>query len=384
MSSTPVHESSTDTPPRTSPSDAAARSQAKATTVSAVAINYNGGERIIRTIEKLCEQPFELRQIVLVDNASTDGSTQTIAERFPQVRVLQMGENAGPCRSRNAAVRSLDSDLVLLLDNDLYVEPTTIERLVAAQRETGAAVIVPRIRLFEAPDTVQAEGADVHYVGAIRLRHGWRPLSELSTERAEVDGAISACLLVDRDAYLQAGGFEELYFFYFEDLEFSVRMRSLGYAFICEPSAEIYHDRGEGVAGLSYRGAGARYPKRRGYLQSRNRLLMLLTHLRWRTLAVLGPGLMLYEIAGLGMAASKRYVPQWFAAWGWVLAHPGEIRSRRRRMRRDRKRADRELLSGGPLPLSPGFVSGRAMGAVVGVLNVLLSGYYRLVRRLIG
>lgn len=353
-------------------------------TVSAVAINYNGGERILKTVEALCSQPFPLRQIVLVDNASTDGTTEQIARRFPRVTVLQLGGNLGPCRSRNAGVDHVDSDLVLLVDNDIYVQDDTIERMARAQQETGAAVVAPRIRLVPERDMVQAEGADVHFVGMIRMRHGWRPAAGLPDERAEVDAAISACLLVEREAYRSVGGFDELYFFYCEDMEFSVRTRSLGHRIVAEPGAVVYHERGEGIVGLSYRGEEPRYPKRRAYLLLRNRLLTMFIHLRWRTLILLAPALAVYEIASLGMALLKGFPVQWLKAWLWQFGHIPAIAERRRRMQSDRKLSDRALLSGGELPFSPGFVSSKAAAAMVAAVNVLINAWWRLARGAIG
>ncbi len=202
-------------------------------------------------------------------------------------------------------------------------------------------------------------------------------------ERSRVPGCIGACYLIDRRRVLEEGGFNEDYFFYFEDLEFMLRLAARGHDFICEAGALVYHDRGEGTPGLSFRGAGA-YPPRRAYLSMRNRWLTILSHYRTRTLLLLLPALVLYEMAVVVFALTRGWGSQWLKAWVWNLRNVRGIAQRRRVARGLRVRSDRELLVGGPLPLAPGLIQGRVPGAAVSILSSVLDGYWRTVRNLIG
>jgi GT2 family glycosyltransferase len=167
----------------------------------------------------------------------------------------------------------------------------------------------------------------------------------------EVGACIGACMLVDRDAVLDAGGFDERYVFYFEDLEFSLRMRALGHSILCVPEAIVHHDRGRGTPGLSYRGQGT-YPHRRAYLTMRHRLLTMITHYRLRTLLILSPALALYEVATLALALKNGWIRPWMEAWLWQARNFADIRRQRRIMQARRQVPDRVLLSGGALPLA--------------------------------
>jgi len=353
-------------------------------TVAAVVVNYDGGaERLNKTIDALLDQPFPLAGIVLVDGGSSDGSQAQAVERYPQVTFIQLNGNPGPCATRNAGVDAADADLVLLLDSDVYVDAHTIERMTRAMVEQDADVVCPRIRLVPERDQVQAQGGDVHYVGAIALRHGWQGVDQTPTTRETVQTAISACLLVEKSCYLDVGGFDELLFFYYEDLEFGLRTRLMGYDMVCEPTAEVFHERSVGTPGLSFRGKEKKYPQRRGYLQTRNRLIILITHYRLWSLIVLSPALLLYELLGLVMAATKGYLPRWFAAWGWVFANLPMLCKRRRAVQAKRKRADRDLFSGGPLPLAPGIRGSGAKAALIGVVATLLDLYWKLAKHVL-
>ena len=190
-------------------------------------------------------------------------------------------------------------------------------------------------------------------------------------------------MLLNRTEVLAAGGFNEAFFFYFEDLEFSFRLRGLGYALFCEPAARVYHDRGEGTVGLSFRGQGA-YPSRRVYLQTRHRLMTMLIHYRTRTLIVLAPALLGYELAQLGVVLLRGWVKAWARAWLSILGNAGHIRQQRRRSQAQRRVEDKDILVGGPLPLAPGFIRTRLASVAVTILSAALNSYWRLARRWIG
>lgn len=351
--------------------------------VSAIIVNYNSGERIFRVLEALYRQNQPLAEIVVVDNDSADGGPQAIRARFPEVRIVAMGENAGLSAARNAGLAAVDTPLALLVDHDIYLTDGALAAMMRAQAATRACVVCPRIRLIPERDTVQADGAALHFVGTLILRNDYRPIDTTPPESGAVEGCIGACMLVDREAVIAAGGFDPMIFFYMEDLEFSYRMRALGHRFWCEAMAEVYHERGTGTPGLSYRGQGS-YPIRRAYYTMRHRLLTIMIHYRGRTLLVLGPPLLLYELASMVAAARKGWLWQWFRAWGWLARNGGAIGERRRRMQSARSLPDRALLVGGPPPLSPGFLESSAEARLAAALSSVLNGYWRVAKRWIG
>jgi GT2 family glycosyltransferase len=351
--------------------------------VSAVVINYNGGDRTLRCLESLCRQTTRLERIVVVDNGSEDGSPERIRDRFDGVEVLELGSNRGLPAARNVGLAAVDSDLVLLADSDVYLERDALDKLVAARVETEATVVCPRIRLIPERNVVQADGAAAHFLGTMVLRHAYTDVELLPEERTRVGGCIGACYLLDRRHVVDAGGFDETYFFYFEDLEFMLRLATRGHQFVCEPAALAFHDRGEGTAGLSFRGSGS-YPLRRAYLSMRHRWLTILIHFRLRTLVLLLPALALYELAVVSYALSRGWGLQWLRAWAWHVRNVPLIVRRRRAAQRARVRDDRDLLVGGPLPLAPGLVRAPMVAAAVSGLSAVLDAYWRVARHVIG
>src|SRR5262249_61093404 len=108
------------------------------TAITAVIPTRNGGERLLRAVEALAQQTLSLAEIVVVDDASDDGSAAQLHERFPHVSLLQLEANAGPSAARNAGLRYARTDLVLLVDDDIYLAPECVERLPPPPRAAGA------------------------------------------------------------------------------------------------------------------------------------------------------------------------------------------------------------------------------------------------------
>jgi GT2 family glycosyltransferase len=355
------------------------RDYAAEPTVGAVVVNYNGGDRVLGVLDALHRQQYPLAEIVVVDNDSTDDSPARIGKAFPTVRLLELEMNKGLSAARNVGLRNLNTSLALLIDHDVYVDDCCIERMVRAYNAERPAVVCPRIRLVPERDIVQVEGAAPHFLGTLSLRHGYRRVDDTPPQAGYVNGSTGGCMLVQREQVLNAGGFDELFFFYLEDLEFSLRLRGMGYRFWCEPSAEVFHEPAKGTPCLSFRGQG-RYPPRRAYLTMRNRLLTILIHYRLRTLLVLLPALLLYELVTLAVALKRRWLAEWARAWLWQFRNFPTIIARRRRMQSLRTIDDRELLVGGDPPLAPGFLASGTERHLVRWFSCVVNTYWSLAR----
>ncbi len=348
--------------------------------VSAVIVNFNGGDRIIKCIQALTKQELPLLKIIVVDNGSTDGSIEEIRLLYPFVEIIELGINRGLPAARNIGLKRSETDMVLLIDNDVYVADDCIGKMLHAHKTFQATIVCPRIIILPDCEKVQCDGAAVHFIGTLMLRHAYQPVSTLKDEITPVNACIGACMLMERKKVLAAGGFDEAYFFYFEDLEFSYRFRSLGHRIYCDSRAIVYHDMRDGTPGLSFRGKGE-YPVRRAYLTMRHRWLTILIHYRLRTIAVLFPALAIYELACLALSIRLGWVQQWFRAWIWQLAHFADILKRRRQVKSVRVFMDGDILEGGEIPLSRGFIQSGTAKFLVKTLSRLVNSYWKFAHR---
>lgn len=348
--------------------------------VSAVICNYNGErylEACLRAV--LAERPDE---VLVVDDASTDASVALVRERFPEVTVLALRQNRGPCAARNAGMRAARHPFVLAVDNDAVLEPGVLAKLRAAlEAEPRACLAQARSVHHDDPTRVHYDGGGFHYLGLIALRNFHRPLSEAEGHGVvEADALTAITALVERDVLLRRGGYDEELFYLAEDLDLSLRLKLAGERLLSVEDALVRH-RG-GTAGLSFRGSD--YPRRRIFLHARNRRRILVKCLRWRTLVVILPAFALYECVWALFAWKNGQVGAQFAG---RLAFLRSLRSTlraRRAVQAQRARTDREVLVGGPLVLSPQVVGTPLARRLAGLLDRAFRAWWRLVRPLAG
>jgi GT2 family glycosyltransferase len=359
------------------------RPETAVTGVTAIVVNHDGGEQVERCLRHLQAQRPPLEAVIVIDSGSTDGSPEAIRRRFSEVRVIELEGNLGPSVARNRGLAEARTRHVLLVDDDVYLAPDAARVLLERLHAAAAVAAVPRLLLYPETDLIQLDGGDVHFVGTMVLTNA-RERAAVTHSVARPTGAFStSCVLGDRRALLDAGGIDETFFIYLEDMELGLRLRSFGHRVVLEPAAIAWHDRGEGTPDLSYRDQGA-YPRRRAFLTMRNRLQVVFLHYRVRTILVLAPALALYELATVVFAIRQGWLGAWSAAWRWQLSHARDLARRRRAIQQRRLLDDGQLLVGGPLPLAQGMLRSSLSRRAVAMLSKVLDGYWRFARRLVG
>ena len=344
-------------------------------------INYNGERYLARSLAAVLAQGDALTEIVLVDNASDDDSLQLIRDRYPQVRVVRRARNDGPAAARNAGFAAASSDRILFLDNDIILAEGAAALLSAAlDVDPAAAIAVPRILDGGPSDTVQFDGADCHFLGGMTLHHaGWRD-ADVPPATREIGSLGAGCFVVDRRRLGIAQPFDETFLFNYEDHDFGVHARLLGHRILGVSAARCHHL--DGTPGLSMR-PGGRYHRLRVYCLIRNRWLVLLKYFEWRTLALLAPLLVVYELAQLAAAVAKGWLREWCRAAWWILRRLPDILERRRAIQETRQIPDGALLTGGPLPFRPELTPRGAERLAKRALDSVSSTYWWLARRFV-
>ena len=325
--------------------------------VCVVVTNHNGREHLIQCLDSVLALEGAVERVLVVDNDSQDGSLELIARRYPGVEVLAREKNDGPAGARNAGLARVESEWVLLLDNDVVLEPDTLERLLAAATSRPDVALVQPRSVFDTDHArVHYDGGAPHYLGLVALRNFYATLERASTGGVvEVGAVISLALLVHRRSVLDCGAFDPDYFILFEDLDLSYRLRLEGKSLLLDETTVVRH-RG-GTPELSFRD-GDDYPAQRIFLHSRNRWLFLARNLRARTLLVSLPGLLLYEAVYLLFALSQGGVGAWWRGKRDFLRLRDTTRLRRHQIAARRLLPDRWLLVGGPLEVTPDLARG--------------------------
>ena len=250
-------------------------------------INYNGERYLPRTLAAVRASGMRFDEVLLVDDASPDGSVALVREHWPEVTVLARPKNGGPGAARNAGYAAARNDFILFIDNDVALTPECAQRLRAALLEReGAAVAMPRVLYAARPDTIQYEGADCHFLGLMALRRADQPADEAPVETAETQSVVTCAFLVHRGRWGASPPFDDSFIFNYEDHDFGVRTRIMGQILLAVADARVLH--GEGTAGLSFREGRERSPIR-VYCLIRNRWRILLQSFQLRSLVLLAP-----------------------------------------------------------------------------------------------
>jgi GT2 family glycosyltransferase len=218
--------------------------------VTVVIVNWNGEKFLEHCLLALQEQTVAPNEIILVDNASTDTSLE-IVKRFPSVRLLAQDENLGFARGNNLAIRAsaTESEWIVLLNPDAYVEPRWLEALLSAACDYPDFDVFGS-KLVNATDPTLLDGAgDVYHVSGLvwRMGHGAK-ISAFSESMCEIFSPCAAAAMYRRNALLELNGFDEDYFCYVEDVDLGFRLRLAGFRCLYVPLSVAHHV-GSGTTG---------------------------------------------------------------------------------------------------------------------------------------
>ncbi|MGQ0553784.1 MAG: glycosyltransferase family 2 protein [Planctomycetota bacterium] len=354
--------------------------------VTVTVTNWNGAAFLDDCLDALAALQGEIAEVIVVDNASTDGSPELVRRRGarlsasgPPLRLLSLPENRGPCPARNLGLREARTRWVLQLDSDVLVRPDTLLRLLPEAALPGVAAVQPRAVFASDPGRIHYDGGRMHYVGMLTLDHFLQPVAGATTEPQDVDAVISMALLLDRQAVLAAGAYDESFFILFEDHDLSYRLRSLGHRLRRVPAALVLHR--EGTAGISFRPGAPAYPARRAFLHARNRSYLVLKNYSWPALLLSWPGRLLYALLYMGFAARRGVLGSYLQGrWEFLRLLPRAL-AHRRALAARRVVGDGALLGADDLSVSPLILRSRLEAALEKTFNAALRAWWRLARR---
>ncbi|MBC8136277.1 MAG: glycosyltransferase family 2 protein [Fibrella sp.] len=214
--------------------------------VAIIIVCYNGVADTLECLDSLSRVTYPDAKIVVVDNASTDGTAQVVRERFPAVHVLETGDNRGYAGGNNAGVRyaldTLRADYTFLLNNDTTVQPGLLEPLVAhAETNRDAGISGPMMCYYDAPDTVWASGGEMSTRADSVLRGNGIPVADINDQLLEQDFVVGCGMLVRRDVWETVGCLDERFFLYYEDSDLCFRAMRAGFRNVTVPSVRLYH-----------------------------------------------------------------------------------------------------------------------------------------------
>lgn len=230
------------------------------TALSIVIVSYNARRELEACLDSVTAQPsLAAAEVIVVDNASSDGSAEAADARAPRIRLIRQDRNTGFAAANNVGIRASSGELILLLNSDTIVPSGAIDRLIGRLRaHPSAAAAGPRLvdahgRAELSFGPMISPSAELRQKALMALHHrGFTPVSawvERTTRREQfVDWVSGAALLVRRVEAEAVGLLDERFFLYTEDVDFCAALRARGRRILFAPAATITHLRGRSRA----------------------------------------------------------------------------------------------------------------------------------------
>ena len=221
----------------------------KAPKVSVLVVAYQSGEHLARCLAALESQTFADHEVILLDNASTDGAPQAARTAHPDVQFIAAGDNLGFAAGMNRAARAARGQWLALINPDANADPDWLARLMAAMEA------FPQVRSFtsrqllaEDPDRLDGLG-DAMSISGFPWRGGYRHRDPGDTVPGWVFSACGGAMMIARDLFEALGGFDERLFCYGEDVDLGYRLRLIGEPTLLVPDAVVRHHGGTASGG---------------------------------------------------------------------------------------------------------------------------------------
>lgn len=219
-------------------------------TVSIILLNYNGEKYIDSCSPSLFKIDYPNYEIIFIDNGSTDNSLEKfkkISERFPfiEVKIIRLEKNVGYSRANNIGIEYTSGDYIVLLSNDIEVDKMWLSNMVL-ELESNKNIGLAQSMMYSLFDKNKPDKMG-NYIDVLGFNYGFKP-SEMIKDVFYSEGAV---MFIRRNILNETKGlFDEDFFMFYEDIDFSWRVRSRGYKNVVVPSSKVYHARGGTVKGI--------------------------------------------------------------------------------------------------------------------------------------
>jgi GT2 family glycosyltransferase len=314
--------------------------------LSVIILNYNGAPWLERCLGSLRTQTlFEQIEIIVADNNSPDGSAElatALTRGWGNARVIQYGENLGFCEGNNRAAKHAGGDYLFFLNNDTWLEPDCVEKLILEVTQRNAQAGTPVMLNYE-DDSIQSSGGEGFDVfGLMSLA---RPHS--ATREIFVVGGCS--YLIERQLFERLGGFDPAFYMYADEYDLSWRVWIAGATAVSVPAARLHH---RGAASVNPAGGGRAIELRtsdsKRFYTNRNCLLVLLKNCQ-HVLLLMVPmqvGLLLLEaLVGLMLVRRWSFIKRaYLGAFAGCFKLWGHIAAERKKLATLRRRSDWQML----------------------------------------
>jgi GT2 family glycosyltransferase len=302
-----------------------------------IVLNWNGKHFLDVCLSALRKQLYSKFDVLLVDNASADGSAEFVETHFPEVKLIRLQENRGFVGGNLAGYERATGEWIVLLNNDTEADPCWLQGLSEAIRcHPEAGVLASKMLFYDERDRIDNCGFDVAAAcTTIDLGRGEKD-SDRWSRAAKVFGACGGAVAYRKSMLEQIGFLDPDFFMTFEDADLSFRAQLMGYECTFVPTAIVYH---------RYRGTMSKYPARQVYFSQRNIEFVYLKNMPTAIMLRYLPQRLMYEIGSAIYFTRMGVGKAFFKAKIDVLRQLPAVLKKRREIQSRRTIADAQLLT---------------------------------------
>lgn len=212
--------------------------------VSIVVPNWNGGKKILRCLKSVSSLDYPKKEVIIVDNGSTDGTKEKIKKSFKKFKIIENKENLGCVKAINQGFSKAKGDYILRLDDDVVLPKDMLSKLMKTIRSSDSiGIVIPKVYYYSHQKVLCNIGFSINPLTGKTNAPGLdeQDTGKYESER-EVDYVPGAILLTKKQVIKKAGLLDTDYFLYYEDADWCKKVRKAGYRIIYTPTAKAWHD----------------------------------------------------------------------------------------------------------------------------------------------
>ncbi len=214
--------------------------------MSLIILNWNGKKLLEKCLDSILKNTiYPNYEIIVVDNGSTDSSTEFIEKKFQGVKLIKLGENLGASKGNNIGIENAKGKYIVKLDNDIEIITPDWLNIAVKIFELDRRVGIIGCKLMYPDGKIQHAGAEINFLGPGLVRHigaGDHPDKEEYNIQKDEDYVTGAAMFIKSEVIKKIGKFDEIFYpVYFDETDFCFRARKAGYRVIYTPNIEIIH-----------------------------------------------------------------------------------------------------------------------------------------------
>jgi GT2 family glycosyltransferase len=255
---------------------------------SIIIVTYNHRQYLNDCITSIKKQDYPY-EIIIVDNCSTDGTIQFIKDFFPDITIIDSKKNKGYGAGNNLGFKYANGKYIVILNPDVIVQDSWLKNLISPLKNRNRVITTSKILFFDGLK-VNTFGNSNHFTG-LTFTNGLGADPSKFHQMIHTTGVSGACFALTRNSYTEIGGFDESFFLYNEDSDFSWRANIIGYDILAIPDSIIFHDYQLNVN-----------PEKLYFLE-KGRYIIIRKYFSFSDLVILSPSLIIAELLTFGYAS---------------------------------------------------------------------------------